>query len=131
MLGLQHIRPASLPLFGQSVHVPLVVICDYRKQGDGEWMKVELGQDAVQEIGPFAVPVYLIKGIARGPDRQRGYIESFAVRGNSRDARSDTKEDVAELAQLFHRSIDILSIHSLRIKDRLCVIKHYEGLPGR
>ena len=91
-------------------------------------MKVELVQDVVHQIRPFTVPVYLMKGITGGPDRQCGYIESLTVGRNGGDARSDAKEDVAELAQLLHCTIDILRTHPPRIKGRLRVIENYQGL---
>ena len=58
-------------------------------------MKVEPVQDVVDEIGPSAILVYAIEGFAPSLDRQRRDVEGFAVGRNCRDARSDTKADVA------------------------------------
>jgi len=60
MLGLQYTRPSLLPLPGQPVHIPLVVMCHCRKEGDGECVKVEPIQDVVDKIGPFAVLVLVV-----------------------------------------------------------------------
>ena len=91
-------------------------------------MKIELVQNVVHQIRPSAIFVYPMKGITGGVDRQRGYVESLAVGRNGGNARSDAKEDVGELAQLLHCTVDILCIRPPRIKDRLRVIENYQGL---
>ena len=39
-------------------------MCDCREEGDGKWVKVELPEDVVDEIGPFTGLVYPIEGVA-------------------------------------------------------------------
>ena len=85
MLGLQHARSLLLPFLRQSIHVPLVAMCNCREEGDREGVKVELVQDTVDKIRPFTVLVYPIEGIACGLNRQRWYLKSLAVGRNSGD----------------------------------------------
>jgi len=91
-------------------------------------MKVELLQDLVDEIGPFAVLVYSTEGVPCGLNQQRWYVERLAVRRNSGNPRSDAKADVVELTQPLHHSVDLLGIHPLGIKDRLRIVEDYEDL---
>jgi len=62
-------HPVHLPLPGQSFVVPLTVIHDDGKQSDRGRMEVELYQDLIDRIGPFAALVYGIEGIARSLHR--------------------------------------------------------------
>lgn len=91
-------------------------------------MEVELTQDIVNEIGLFTVLVYMIEGTACSLDRQRWDVGRLAVGRDSGDAGSDAKTDVLKLTQLLHHSVDLLGIHSLRIKNGLCIIEDYEDL---
>ena len=50
MFRLKYSRSVLLPFLGQSGVVPLVLMRDRGKQGDGEWMEIELLQDMVDRV---------------------------------------------------------------------------------
>jgi hypothetical protein len=77
----KHLRATCFPLLGQSIAVPLVVMCDGREQSDRERVEFELLQDAVNEVGPFAVLAYAVECVACGLHRQCWDVESLAVGG--------------------------------------------------
>ena len=54
----------------------------------------------------------------------------FTVWGDSGNARGDNEADVAELAQFLHYTIDLLCMVSLRIENRLSIVKNDENLLG-
>lgn len=69
MLCAKHTRSSSLPSLGQSICVPPVVVGNGSEYGDREWVEVELFQDAVDEVGSFAVHVDAVKGVTCRPHR--------------------------------------------------------------
>ena len=74
--------------------------------------------------------VYAIERVACRLNRQRRDLEGLAVGRNSRNAGSDPKPNIAELTQLLHHTVDLLSIRPLRIQDRLRVVEDYQDLLG-
>ena len=93
-------------------------------------MEVELFEDAVDQIGPFAVLVDPIECVMRGIHRQRRDVESLAVRRDGGDPGGDAEMNAAELAQLLHRSKDLMGASSLWVKDGFGIVEHYEYFVG-
>ena len=125
---VKYIRMSSLPFLDQSVCAPFVVMRNRGKQGDRQRMEIKSFQDVIDQIGPFAVLVDTVEGVARSVHRQCWDIESLAVGRDGGDAGGDTETDVAELTQLLHHVIDPLSIHSLWIKNGFRIIEDDEHL---
>ena len=123
---MERIRSLYLPFLSQSVHVPPVVVRNGCEEGDRQRMEVELFQDIVDEVGPFDVLVYTVEGIVRSLCRQCWDVEGLAIRRDGGDTRCDTNADVAKLTELLDHIVDLPSVHSLRIENRLCIVKGYK-----
>lgn len=80
MLCPQHIRSSSLQ--SQSVHIPLVLMRNFDKQGDRKWVEVESF-----EVGMFATFVGAIEGVTGGVHRQCRNFNSLDFWGNGSDTR--------------------------------------------
>lgn len=93
-------------------------------------MTVQFAQDIVDSIRAFAALVNSTEGIPRSFNRQCWNPESLAVGRDGGNPRGDAKADIAELAQFFYHSVDLLGIHPLGIEDRLRVVEYYEDLGG-
>ena len=130
MLCMKHVRPPSVPFLGQSIGVPLVMIRNGGKQGDREWLEVELAQYVIDHIGFPAVFMNAKEGVAGGIHRQRRDVESLTVGRDGGDTGCDAKTNVAELAQLLsgYHGVDLLGVRSLRIKNGFCIVEDDEHL---
>ena len=91
-------------------------------------MEVELFQDLVGRIGPFAVLVDAIEGVTCSLHRQRRDVEGLAVGRDGGDAGCYAKANVIELTQLLHHRIYLLSVRSLRVENGFRVIEDNEHL---
>ena len=96
------------------------------EQGYREWVEVELAQYVIDHIGFPAVLINAKEGVAGGIHRQRRDVESLAIRRDRGDTGCDTKTNVVELAQLLHHGVDLLGVHSLRIKNGFCIVEDDE-----
>ena len=96
---VKHPYSSSLPFPVQSLGVPLAVLSNRSEQGDRERMEVELFQDIVDQIGPFAVLVDPIECVTRSLHRQCRDVETLAVNRDNGGAGGDAKANVVELAQ--------------------------------
>ena len=86
MLDPKYPRPLFFPLYRQSAGVPLVVLRNGREQGDRQRMVVQLFQDVIDLIGPFAVLVYPVECILRSLRRQCGDADGLAKRRDCGDS---------------------------------------------
>ena len=78
---MKYSRSPSLPLYGQSVGVPLVALGRGCKQY-GRWRtEVQPFYDLIGSIGPFAVLVDAMECVLCSFHRQRGDDDSLAMRG--------------------------------------------------
>jgi hypothetical protein len=130
MLCLQYACPAPLPLPGQAVRAPFVVMRDSSEQGDRQRVEVELFEDVVDQIRPVAALVDPVECVACSLHRQCGYIEGFTAGRNGGDTRGDAEENVVEATQLVQRTVNLLGIFSLRVENRFNIVEDNEHDPG-
>ena len=78
-------------------------------------MELQLFQDFVDRIRPFAVLVDSIERVACPFNRQRWDLEGLAARRDGGDAGGYANADVVELGQLVHDGVDLLRTWPLQI----------------
>ena len=127
---LEHVCPMLLPFSDQPTGVPLVVMGDRCKQGDRQWMEVELLQDVVDWIRSIAVDVDAVERLACGLHRQGRNVDPLTVGREGGDPGSDAKADVAQLAELLDHRIYLLRARSLRIEYRFRIVEDDEHILG-
>ena len=66
MRCLQYTRPSALPLPGQAVDAPLVLMCNGSEQRDRQWMEVEFFENVVGQIGLLNLLVDTVERFACG-----------------------------------------------------------------
>jgi len=128
VLCVKSSRLLFLPFLGQSIDVPFVVPNNSCKQDDGERMEVQLSQNLVDRVRPFAPLVDPVERLACRLHRQCWDLEYLAVGGDGGDARGNAKTDVAEPSQLVHNRADLLCTWPLGIENGFCIVEDYYHL---
>jgi len=126
----KYLRPAYVPLPGQSIVIPHVVRCGGGEQCYGESVEIQPLEKVADNIRPPTVAVDAVEDIACRLHRQCGDYRPLAVSGDSCDPGSDAKTNVVEPAQLLHHGINLPSIRSLRVENRFGVVEDYNHLLG-
>jgi hypothetical protein len=90
-------------------------------------MEVELLEDLVNATSFLVVVVDVMEGTACGVHRQCGDIQTLAIWWYGGDVGCNTEAHIVELAQFLHQAINIPSVGSLGVKNRLSVVEDYEN----
>ena len=91
MQCLQHAHSMFLPFSCQSVHAPLVLVCNSGKQGYRERVEVELLQYVIDEVGIFVTFVDAIEGATGGIHRQCWDFENLVFGRDGGDPQCYTE----------------------------------------